>query len=71
LAKIEITGKGHSIHDLDIKLDGRKIPGLKEVVLFLDQDSVNEAHIKIGVDEVDISADALITLGAIHEKKSN
>lgn len=70
MAKIEITGKGHSIHDLDIKIDGRNIPGLIELTLFLDVNSVNEAHITIGIDEINISADALATLKAISEKSN-
>lgn len=69
LPKLEITAPGGMFHDGTVKIDGWEVPGLKRLTVNLDVGSINEVELTIAVDEVHISAEALLKLHAIVDEQ--
>lgn len=51
-------------HAYEVLLDGRPVPNLRGVEVYLDAEEVPQARIAIYVDELDVDANTLVELAA-------
>lgn len=64
LPTLKIDTEHADLFGAKVELDGEPIPGLRELELSMDIDSVNEVTLTIGVEGVEVTAQALSALKA-------
>lgn len=67
-SKISITGNGGTPSGLQVLVNGQPMPGLRSLTLNLDVDKANTVTLDFFTDEIQVDAEALAVLEAIHVK---
>lgn len=74
LPKLEIKSEkdAYTLRQMQVLLDGREIPGLQSLTLYLEPNEVNQIVVHIAVSEVAIDPQTYVLMQAyVREEKEN